>query len=300
MSEAPVQASSDSSPQTEELDAVIVGAGFAGLYMLHRLRGLGLGARVRGAATASAAPGTGTATRARAATSRAWSTRTSSPTSSSRSGSGASATRPSPRSCATRTTSPTGSTCAATSCSRRASTSRRFDEDAARWAVDDRSGERFSARFLHHGDGLPVVANVPDFPASTTSRAIYHTGDGRTRASTSPASAWRDRHRLVGDPVDPGDRRAGRASHGLPAHAELLACRRTTRRSTPGSEAAIKARYAELRARQARRSAACFGADLPNARPRRSTMRRRAARRLRGALGMGGLAFLGAFADLLT
>ncbi len=32
--------------QTGPLDAVIVGAGFAGLYMLHRLRGLGLSARV--------------------------------------------------------------------------------------------------------------------------------------------------------------------------------------------------------------------------------------------------------------
>ena len=29
-----------------DVDAVIVGAGFAGLYMLHRLRGLGLSARV--------------------------------------------------------------------------------------------------------------------------------------------------------------------------------------------------------------------------------------------------------------
>ena len=33
-------------PLVTELDAVIVGAGFAGLYMLHRLRGLGLKARV--------------------------------------------------------------------------------------------------------------------------------------------------------------------------------------------------------------------------------------------------------------
>src|SRR3712207_5761464 len=30
----------------DDFDAVIVGAGFAGLYMLHRLRGLGLSARV--------------------------------------------------------------------------------------------------------------------------------------------------------------------------------------------------------------------------------------------------------------
>jgi len=33
-------------PVQQEVDAVIVGAGFAGLYMLHRLRGLGLSARV--------------------------------------------------------------------------------------------------------------------------------------------------------------------------------------------------------------------------------------------------------------
>ena len=55
-----------------QVDVVIVGAGFAGMYMLHRLRGLGLSARrVRGREQASAAPGTGTATRARGATSRA-------------------------------------------------------------------------------------------------------------------------------------------------------------------------------------------------------------------------------------
>ena len=60
----------------ETLDAVVVGAGFAGLYMLHRLRGLGLSARVSRRATASAAPGSGTATRARAATSRASTTST--------------------------------------------------------------------------------------------------------------------------------------------------------------------------------------------------------------------------------
>jgi cyclohexanone monooxygenase len=33
-------------PETGQFDAVVVGAGFAGMYMLHRLRGLGLAARV--------------------------------------------------------------------------------------------------------------------------------------------------------------------------------------------------------------------------------------------------------------
>ena len=36
----------DSGVHSETYDAVIVGAGFAGLYMLHRLRGLGLSVRV--------------------------------------------------------------------------------------------------------------------------------------------------------------------------------------------------------------------------------------------------------------
>ena len=58
-------------------DVVVVGAGFAGLYLLHRLRGLGFSAPgARGRPTTSAAPGTGTATRAPAATSRASTTRT--------------------------------------------------------------------------------------------------------------------------------------------------------------------------------------------------------------------------------
>ena len=38
---------SDTSTATEDrLDAVVVGAGFAGLYMLHKLRGTGLSARI--------------------------------------------------------------------------------------------------------------------------------------------------------------------------------------------------------------------------------------------------------------
>ena len=37
---------SSSAPKIEQLDAVVVGAGFAGLYMLHRFRQLGLRARI--------------------------------------------------------------------------------------------------------------------------------------------------------------------------------------------------------------------------------------------------------------
>jgi cation diffusion facilitator CzcD-associated flavoprotein CzcO len=43
--------SQPASPSASELDAIIVGAGFAGMYMLHRLRGLGFRARVFEAGT---------------------------------------------------------------------------------------------------------------------------------------------------------------------------------------------------------------------------------------------------------
>ena len=103
-----------------DFDAVIVGAGFAGLYMLHRLRGMGFSARVLEAG--SGVGGTWYWNRYPGARcdvesveySYQFSTRCS------RSGSGASATPRSPRSCATPTTSPTASTCAATSSSTRA------------------------------------------------------------------------------------------------------------------------------------------------------------------------------------
>ena len=54
--------------QTGPFEAVIVGGGFAGMYMLHRLRGMGFSVRVFEAGRASAAPGIGTVTQAHAAT----------------------------------------------------------------------------------------------------------------------------------------------------------------------------------------------------------------------------------------
>ena len=56
------------------VDVVVVGAGFAGMYLLHRLRGLGFSTRVLEAGTTSAARGTGTATPVPDATSRASTT----------------------------------------------------------------------------------------------------------------------------------------------------------------------------------------------------------------------------------
>jgi cation diffusion facilitator CzcD-associated flavoprotein CzcO len=57
---------------TTELDALVIGAGFAGLYQLLCLRDrLGSSVQALEAGGGLAAPGTGTATRARAATPKA-------------------------------------------------------------------------------------------------------------------------------------------------------------------------------------------------------------------------------------
>lgn len=53
--------SGSSSKSGLELDAVVVGAGFSGLYMLHRLRELGLSTRVYEAADGVGGTGYGTA-----------------------------------------------------------------------------------------------------------------------------------------------------------------------------------------------------------------------------------------------
>jgi len=84
--------------KVQSLDAVIVGAGFAGLYMLHRLRKLGFSARIYEAGAGVGGTWFGTATPARAATSKVWSTHIPSPKSCSGSGGGRNATLPNQRS----------------------------------------------------------------------------------------------------------------------------------------------------------------------------------------------------------
>ena len=46
MSETPADPTATERPDDTDFDAVVVGAGFSGLYMLHRLRELGLLVRV--------------------------------------------------------------------------------------------------------------------------------------------------------------------------------------------------------------------------------------------------------------
>ena len=260
--------------------------------MLHRLRELGLaGAGLRGRRAASAARGTGTATRARAATSRAWSTRTSSTTSSSRSGSGPSATRRSPRSCAT-----------SNHVADRFDLRRDIQFDTRVDGGDLRRGRRpldghapttattRRRQFLIMATGCLSSANMPDIPGRRRLRRadVPHRPLAARGRRLHRQARRRHRHRLVGHPVDPADRRAGRRARRLPAHAELLGPGAQRARSIPTRQQAIKADYAELRAAQpadaASASARASGAPSVGARGRRTSERRA---RVRGALGAG-------------
>ena len=156
--------------------------GFAGMYMLHRLRGLGFTARgVRGRRAASAAPGTGTAIRARAATSRACSIPSRSRDELEQEWDWSRALRRRSR-----------------RSSRYANhVADRFDlrrdihvrharhrgdastRTAARWTIETDRGDAVDGALLHHGGRLPVGAQH-----ARTSRACddfrgptYHTGD---------------------------------------------------------------------------------------------------------------------------
>ena len=211
--------------EDRDVDVVIVGAGFAGMYMLHQARELGLSAQVhRGRATTWAAPGTGTATRAPAATSRAWSTPTSSPTSCSRSGTGREryATQPeilryakhvADRFDLRRDIQFDTRVAAAT-----------FDDDRATVDRPHRPRRRADRPVRRHGDRLPVVDQPPGHPRARLVRGpSYHTGRWPHEGVDFTGSAGRrDRHRLVGHPVDPDHRRAGGRAARVPAHADLL------------------------------------------------------------------------------
>ena len=149
-----------------EFDAVVVGAGFAGLYMLHRLRGLGLSARVLEAG--DGVGGTWYWNRYPGARcdieSMAYSysllRRAAAGVDS-----GASATRRSRRSCATSSTSPTASTCGATSSSRRASPQRASTRRAAAGTIAHRPRRRRCRRgSASWRRAASPPRSVPDIP----------------------------------------------------------------------------------------------------------------------------------------
>ena len=208
-----------------DVDVVVVGAGFSGLYLLHRLGSWGSRPRCSTPPAMSAEPGTGTVTPAPAATSRRPTTPTASTRSWNASGPGPRSTRPNPRSWPTCDTSPTATTCAATSTSRRRVESAVWDEAGGALAPATDRGDEVSCRFYVMASGCLSLPKSPDIEGRrpVRRRGLLHQHAGRTRASTSAGK----RVAVIGTGSSgiqsiPLIAAAGRPAHRVPAHPELL------------------------------------------------------------------------------
>ena len=144
-------------------DAVIVGAGFAGMYMLHRLRELGFTARVYEAG--GGVGGTWYWNRYPGARCDVESMQYSFSFSEEldQQWDWSEKYAPQPEILATPTMSPTVSTCAGTSCSTRASPPRRFDETAKGWRIETDRGDKVFAKFCIMAIGCLSAANHAPF-----------------------------------------------------------------------------------------------------------------------------------------
>ena len=283
----------------ESLDAVVVGAGFAGLYMLHKLRELGLEARIceRG----SGVGGTWYWNRYPGArcdvNSMEYSYEFDEALQQEWEWTERYATQPEILRYANHVADRfdlRGDIVFDTTVE-----SARWSDDGQRWHVRTSAGET-SARFLIMATGCLSSTNVPDFPGLETYRGDwYHTGDwphepvdftGKRVAVIGTGSSAIQSIPIIAEQAAHLHVFQRTPNYSVPAHNEPLA---------PEDQAAIKARYPKLRAEN-RRMAACFGSELPPAREVAmddSADERRAIFEERWR--MGGLPFIGGYADVL-
>ena len=100
-----------------------------------------------------------------------------------------------------------------------------------------RSGRRDQLPVLCHGQRLSVSPEGIRDPWSrpVRRRGLLHEHLAPRRRRLHRQAGRRDRHRIVRHTVDPADRRAGQPTHGLPAHREFLDTR--SKRAAGGSPA---------------------------------------------------------------
>ena len=137
-----------------------------------------------------------------------------------------------------------------------------WDDDSERWTITTEDGDEFVAQHYVMASGclsVPKDADIPGADRFEGDDLLHRTLAARGRRLHGQAGG-RDRHRVIGDPVDPDHRRArpnnsrcssGRPNFSLPAHngpvdpekratydadpaayreaAALVACRRTAR-----------------------------------------------------------------------
>jgi len=180
-------------------------------------------------------------------------------------------------------------------------TGARWDEAAAAWQVEADSGERWTARFLVLATGPLSTPNTPAFDGlASFAGPVHHTAD------------WPHA------PVDFGGQRVGVIGTGssgvqvIPNIAgqarELTVFQRTPAYAVPAHngpldpawEASVKADYPGFRARN-REMRGGFGCDTPpNRQSALAASAEERAARYEARWQIGGFAFLGTFVDILT
>ena len=177
-----------------DVDVVVVGAGFSGLYLLHRLRRLGFSTRVLDAA--GDVGGTWYWNRypgARCDIPTTDYTYSFDPELERDVDVVGEVRHPARDPGLPAVTSPTATTSAATSRSRPGSTSAVWDEPAARWRLRTDGGEEISCRFYVMASGCLSLPKAPDIAGHDRfGGEVYFTEHVAPRGrSTSPASGWR-------------------------------------------------------------------------------------------------------------
>ncbi len=168
-------------------------------------------------------------------------------------------------------------------------TSAAWDEIGGTLDGADRSGRGDQLPVLRHGQRMPVAPEgAGDRGARPVPRrGLLHEHLAARGGRLHRQAGRRDRHRIVGHPVHPAHRRAGRPAHRLPAHGELL--------DTGPERPAVTGAPRRARDRQGRlprggQAVAGRRPDRGHRHRRRLGDRRGAARTLRGGLGGGGAA----------
>ncbi len=123
-----------------------------------------------------------------------------------------------------------------------------FDETARTWSVATSDGRNVTAKYLILATGCLSNARMPDIKGLADFKGkVYHTGHWPHEPVdfTGPARR-RDRHGLVGDPVGADHRRTGVSAYGVSAHCEFLHSARNAP-LTAEERGAFRTKYPEIR-----------------------------------------------------
>jgi cyclohexanone monooxygenase len=175
-----------------------------------------------------------------------------------------------------------------------------FDDAASRWAIRTDQGDDVSARFLVMATGCLSSANIPDFEGiESFEGATYHTGrwphegvdfSGQRVAVIGTGSSAVQSIPLIAEQAFDLTVFQRTATYAVPAHNRML---------EPGEVAEVKAGYGTLRANN-KLSMVGFGSRTPgNEDFATAAAPEECAEQFERRWQVGGLQFLGAFGDLL-